>query len=89
MNKSNPPIGFTSRDWPGLIKIGGLMPSETRTPGLAPTPVSGDGGKTLDWSQTQKHDNTTFAPLRLDPAVERKCTVARSPGIGLNKRSHC
>jgi len=81
MNKSHPPMGFTSYDWSGLTKTGGSMPNKgMRLSGLTPIliPVSEDNGKTLDWSQTQKHGDASLTPLHLNPAIEREYLVATS-----------
>ena len=77
MNKSNPPMGFISRDWSEVIQAGGSVPKqEARPPYLVPTPVSEDNGKTLNWSRPQERDNTSpTSPLTLDPTIRCKHSV--------------
>jgi len=53
-------MGFTSRGWSKEIDLAEVVPKGERP---VPIPVSVDGGKTLDWSQSVKseslaHDST-------------------------------
>ena len=69
MNKSNPPMGFVSRDWSKEMKVGEpKSDEETRPPGIVPIPVSGDDGRTLDWSQSRKCDSAS-SPLLSNPTI--------------------
>lgn len=84
MNKSNPPMGFVSRDWSEEIKVGGVISNEgIRPPGLVPIPVSEDNGKTLDWSQSRDGDSTTLIPLSLNSAIRcEHSVVVNGPRTG-------
>lgn len=76
MSKSNPPMGFVSRDWSeGTRATGPISNGEILLPGLVPIPVSGDDGRTLDWSRSQKHDGTSSFPLAVNPTIQRKHPV--------------
>ena len=65
MTRLNPPTGFTSYDWSGVIESSnpatrelfepdGVAPEEELRPVRpVPIPISADGGKTLDWSRAK------------------------------------
>lgn len=81
MNKSNPPMGFVSRGWSEIRITGSTSNEEIRVPSLAPIPVSEDEGRTLDWSQSQKHDNVSLFPLAVDHTTLCKHpVVVNDPG---------
>ena len=76
MSKSNPPMGFISRGWSEGAKVGGsISEGGVRPPGLAPTPISEDDGKTLDWSQPQEADSMSSLPLAFNSTNQRKHPV--------------
>jgi hypothetical protein len=80
----NPPTGFTSRDWSEDIrsdeltlkipsKPGEVVPKEEpRLRGPIPIPVSGDGGKTLDWSRPVETESLAHASIYFNPTVHRE-----------------
>jgi len=71
MNKSNPPAEFTSRSQ-SETKTDEFTLEENTPPRLVPIPVSGDGGKTLDWSQSWRDNGRSPNPSHSNLVIQRE-----------------
>ena len=65
-------MGFISRNWSGEIEASGspLLNEVTRPPKIVPIPISGDDGRTLDWSQPQDGEGMTPSPFVFSPTIQ-------------------
>jgi len=60
-------MGFTSRGWSKEINLDGVVPKRERP---IPIPVSVDGGKTLDWSQSVESESLARDSTHPDAAAD-------------------
>ena len=83
MTKLNPPMSFTSRDWSEEIGTDKLTPGvlfkpdeavlerDFRLGGPIPTPLSADGGQTLNWSRNKESESFAHSSTYRNRVVHR------------------